>query len=60
MKGREFLSQMGKQSAIVLDINVTETQVCLSIEAYTVRLPPPEVPHILISIVNFTTFTIYL
>ncbi|XP_073069324.1 uncharacterized protein C18orf63 homolog isoform X3 [Manis javanica] len=42
VKGREFLSQMGKQSAIVLDINVTETQVCLSIEAYTVRLPPPE------------------
>eukprot|EP00069_Balaena_mysticetus_P019502 bmy_02527T0 len=26
----------------VLDINVTETQVCLSIEAYTIRLPPPQ------------------
>ncbi|XP_058895681.1 uncharacterized protein C18orf63 homolog [Kogia breviceps] len=42
VQGREFLSQMGKQSAIVLDINVTETQVCLSIEAYTIRLPPPQ------------------
>ncbi|XP_004422734.1 PREDICTED: uncharacterized protein C18orf63 homolog [Ceratotherium simum simum] len=42
VQGREFLSQMGKQNAVVLDINVTETQVCLSIEAYTVRLPPPE------------------
>ncbi|XP_047552204.1 uncharacterized protein C18orf63 homolog isoform X2 [Lutra lutra] len=26
----------------VLDINVSETQVCLSIEAYTIRLPLPE------------------
>ncbi|XP_007449739.1 PREDICTED: uncharacterized protein C18orf63 homolog [Lipotes vexillifer] len=42
VQGREFLSQMGKQSAVVLDINVTETQVCLSIEAYTIRLPPPQ------------------
>lgn len=30
----------------VLDINVTETQVCLSIEVYTIRLPPPEVQNI--------------
>ncbi|XP_021097831.1 uncharacterized protein C18orf63 homolog isoform X3 [Heterocephalus glaber] len=42
VQGRDFLSQMGKQSAIVLDINVTEAQVCLSIEVCTVRLPPPE------------------
>ncbi|XP_074195940.1 uncharacterized protein C18orf63 homolog [Rhinolophus sinicus] len=42
VQGREFLSQRGKQSAIVLNINVTETQVCLSIDAYTIRLPPPE------------------
>lgn len=44
----------------VLNINVTETQVCLSIDAYTIRLPPPEVPRILISVINFTIFTIYL
>ncbi|XP_006897315.1 PREDICTED: uncharacterized protein C18orf63 homolog [Elephantulus edwardii] len=42
VQGKDFLSQMGKQNAVVLDINVTETQVCLSIEVCTVRLPPPE------------------
>ncbi|XP_008848915.1 uncharacterized protein C18orf63 homolog [Nannospalax galili] len=42
VQGRDFLSQMGKQSAVVLDINVTETQVCLSVEVCTIRLPPPE------------------
>ncbi|XP_027623927.1 uncharacterized protein C18orf63 homolog [Tupaia chinensis] len=42
VQGRDFLSHMGKQNAVVLDINVTETQVCLSIEACTIRLPPPE------------------
>ncbi|CAO2594640.1 Uncharacterized protein C18orf63 [Lemmus lemmus] len=49
VQGRDFLSHMGKQSAVVLDINVTETQVCLSIEAYTVRLPPPELKEFDIS-----------
>ncbi|XP_051707057.2 uncharacterized protein C18orf63 homolog [Oryctolagus cuniculus] len=49
VQGRDFLSQIGKQSAVVLDINVTETQVCLSIEAYTVRLPPPELEEFNIS-----------
>ncbi|XP_031222050.1 uncharacterized protein C18orf63 homolog isoform X2 [Mastomys coucha] len=33
----------------VLDINVTETQVCLSIEVYTIRLPPPELQEFDIS-----------
>ncbi|XP_041496733.1 uncharacterized protein C18orf63 homolog [Microtus oregoni] len=42
VQGRDFLSHMGKQSAVVLDINVTETQVCLSVDVYTIRLPPPE------------------
>nr|KAF6329639.1 hypothetical protein mMyoMyo1_001732 [Myotis myotis] len=49
VQGREFLSQMGKQNAVALDINVTETQVCLSIEAYTIRLPPPELKEFDIS-----------
>ncbi|KAM5304997.1 LOW QUALITY PROTEIN: uncharacterized protein C18orf63 homolog [Glossophaga mutica] len=49
VQGREFLSQTGKQNAVVLDINVTETQVCLSIEAYTIRLPPPELQEFGIS-----------
>uniref|UniRef100_A0A8I5R2G2 Chromosome 18 open reading frame 63 n=1 Tax=Papio anubis TaxID=9555 RepID=A0A8I5R2G2_PAPAN len=33
----------------VLNINVTETQVCLSIEACTIRLPPPELKEFEIS-----------
>ncbi|XP_027259557.2 uncharacterized protein C18orf63 homolog [Cricetulus griseus] len=49
VQGRDFLSHMGKQSAVVLDINVTETQVCLSIEVYTIRLPPPELKEFDIS-----------
>ncbi|KAL0613533.1 hypothetical protein AAY473_017004 [Plecturocebus cupreus] len=49
IQGRDFLSQMGKQSAVVLNINVTETQVCLSIEACTIRLPPPELEEFEIS-----------
>ncbi|XP_021097828.1 uncharacterized protein C18orf63 homolog isoform X2 [Heterocephalus glaber] len=42
----------------VLDINVTEAQVCLSIEVCTVRLPPPELKEFDISqstIENFHT-----
>ncbi|KAM8780256.1 uncharacterized protein C18orf63 homolog [Rhynchonycteris naso] len=49
VQGREFLSQMGKQNAVVLTINVTEIQVCLSVEAYTVRLPPAELKEFDIS-----------
>ncbi|XP_074057523.1 uncharacterized protein C18orf63 homolog isoform X3 [Macrotis lagotis] len=42
VQGRDFLSQTGRQSAVVLEINVSETQLCISIEACTVRLPPPK------------------
>uniref|UniRef100_A0A8C3X9B5 Chromosome 18 open reading frame 63 n=1 Tax=Catagonus wagneri TaxID=51154 RepID=A0A8C3X9B5_9CETA len=49
VQGKAFLSQMGKQRAVVLDINVTETQVCLSIEAHTIRLPPPQLRELDIS-----------
>ncbi|KAM5222164.1 uncharacterized protein C18orf63 homolog [Ctenodactylus gundi] len=49
VQGRDFLSQTGKQSAVVLDINVTETQVCLSVEVCTIRLPPPELKEFDIS-----------
>nr|XP_035127240.2 uncharacterized protein C18orf63 homolog isoform X2 [Callithrix jacchus] len=49
IQGRDFLSQRGRQSAVALNINVTETQVCLSIEACTIRLPPPELEEFEIS-----------
>ncbi|KAM4841157.1 uncharacterized protein C18orf63 homolog [Thomomys bottae] len=49
VQGRDFLSQMGKQSAVVLDIKVTETQICLIIEVCTIRLPPAELKEFDIS-----------
>ncbi|XP_010706992.1 uncharacterized protein C18orf63 homolog [Meleagris gallopavo] len=42
VQGRDFLSQMGRQNAVVLDINVSEAQLCISVEACSVRLPPPK------------------
>nr|XP_056710926.1 uncharacterized protein C18orf63 homolog [Euleptes europaea] len=42
IQGKDFLSQRGKQNAVVMDINVSETQICFSVEVCTVRLPPPE------------------
>uniref|UniRef100_A0A7M4EBT9 Chromosome 18 open reading frame 63 n=1 Tax=Crocodylus porosus TaxID=8502 RepID=A0A7M4EBT9_CROPO len=39
VQGRDFMSHKGKQNAVG---NVTETQVCISLEAFTIRLPPPE------------------
>ncbi|XP_048795252.1 uncharacterized protein C18orf63 homolog isoform X7 [Lagopus muta] len=42
VQGRDFLSQTGRQNAVVLDINVSEKQLCISVEACSVRLPPPE------------------
>ncbi|XP_066103437.1 uncharacterized protein C18orf63 homolog [Saccopteryx bilineata] len=49
VQGREFLSQMGKQNAVVLTVNVTETQVCLGVEACTIRLPPAQLKEFDIS-----------
>ncbi|XP_063155107.1 uncharacterized protein C18orf63 homolog isoform X2 [Candoia aspera] len=42
IQGRDFLSQMGKQNAVVMDISVSETQLCISVEVCSIRLPPPE------------------
>ncbi|XP_021243432.1 uncharacterized protein C18orf63 homolog isoform X2 [Numida meleagris] len=42
VQGKDFLSQTGKQNAVVLDVNVSETQLCIIVEACSVRLPPPE------------------
>ncbi|KAG9276732.1 hypothetical protein AMEX_G9068 [Astyanax mexicanus] len=38
--GEDFLSCAGKQIAVVLELNVNEAQLCVSVEAITVRLPP--------------------
>ncbi|XP_043363048.1 uncharacterized protein C18orf63 homolog [Dermochelys coriacea] len=42
VQGSNFLSHMGRQNAVVMDLNVSETQLCISIEACTIRLPPPQ------------------
>ncbi|KAK2869749.1 hypothetical protein Q8A67_024141 [Cirrhinus molitorella] len=38
--GKDFLSDFGKLNAVVLELSITETQLCVSVEASTVRLPP--------------------
>ncbi|XP_059380246.1 uncharacterized protein C18orf63-like [Carassius carassius] len=38
--GKDFLSDSGKHNAVVLELSLTETQLCVNVEANTVRLPP--------------------
>ncbi|XP_028822743.1 uncharacterized protein C18orf63 homolog isoform X2 [Denticeps clupeoides] len=38
--GKDFLSVSGKLNAIVMELSVAESQLCVSLEANTVRLPP--------------------
>ncbi|XP_072534805.1 uncharacterized protein C18orf63 homolog [Salminus brasiliensis] len=38
--GQDFLSDAGKRAAVVLELSVNETHLCVSVEANTVRLPP--------------------
>ncbi|XP_074753877.1 uncharacterized protein C18orf63 homolog [Athene noctua] len=42
VQGKDFLSRSGRQNAVVLDLSVTERQLCISVEACSIRLPPPE------------------
>ncbi|XP_075600655.1 uncharacterized protein C18orf63 homolog [Balearica regulorum gibbericeps] len=42
VQGKDFLSHSGRQNAVVIDLNVSERQLCISVEAYSIRLPPPE------------------
>ncbi|XP_072426742.1 uncharacterized protein C18orf63 homolog [Chiloscyllium punctatum] len=36
--GKDFLNKAEKQNAVVLELNVSETQLCISVEASTIRL----------------------
>ncbi|KAK1794878.1 hypothetical protein P4O66_010080 [Electrophorus voltai] len=38
--GKDFLSEAGKLIAVVLELSANETQLCVSVEVRTVRLPP--------------------
>ncbi|XP_039610030.1 uncharacterized protein C18orf63-like [Polypterus senegalus] len=40
IQGVNFMTESGKQNAIGMDLNVTETQLCISVEVNTIRLPP--------------------
>ncbi|KAJ4923924.1 hypothetical protein JOQ06_028179 [Pogonophryne albipinna] len=38
--GKDFLTERGRQNAVSLELSTSEGQLCLSVEANTVRLPP--------------------
>ncbi|XP_066546179.1 uncharacterized protein C18orf63 homolog [Amia ocellicauda] len=38
--GKDFLTETGRLNALVMELNATDTQLCVSLEASTVRLPP--------------------
>ncbi|KAM6101008.1 uncharacterized protein C18orf63 homolog [Theristicus caerulescens] len=42
VQGKDFLSHSGRQNAVVIDLSVSERQLCISVEACSIRLPPPE------------------
>ncbi|XP_053803759.1 uncharacterized protein C18orf63 homolog isoform X5 [Vidua chalybeata] len=42
VQGKDFLSHSGRQNAVVIDLNVSERQLCISVEPCSIRLPPPE------------------
>ncbi|XP_061429140.1 uncharacterized protein C18orf63-like [Lethenteron reissneri] len=41
VQGRDFMMKTCKQNAVGLQVNVTDKQVCIAIDVFTVRLPPP-------------------
>ncbi|XP_032874760.1 uncharacterized protein C18orf63 homolog [Amblyraja radiata] len=48
--GKNFLGKEEKQNAVVLELNVSETQLCVSVEASTIRLTLAKVEDFDISI----------
>ncbi|KAM7072212.1 uncharacterized protein C18orf63 homolog isoform 2-T3 [Acridotheres tristis] len=42
VQGKDFLSHSGRQNAVVIDLNVSERQLCISVEPCSIRLPPPK------------------
>ncbi|XP_021147060.2 uncharacterized protein C18orf63 homolog isoform X1 [Columba livia] len=42
VQGKYFLSHSGRQNAVVVDLNVSERQLCISVEPCSIRLPPAE------------------
>ncbi|XP_075067441.1 uncharacterized protein C18orf63 homolog [Mixophyes fleayi] len=42
IQGEDFLAKTGKQDAVAMHINVSATQICISVQVHTIRLPPCE------------------
>ncbi|XP_015474782.1 uncharacterized protein C18orf63 homolog isoform X6 [Parus major] len=42
VQGKDFLCHSGRQNAVVIDLNVSERQLCISVEPCSIRLPPPK------------------
>ncbi|XP_005041836.1 PREDICTED: uncharacterized protein C18orf63 homolog [Ficedula albicollis] len=42
VQGKDFLSHSGRQNAVVIDLNVSERQLCIGVEPCSIRLPPPK------------------
>nr|XP_015210130.1 PREDICTED: uncharacterized protein C18orf63 homolog isoform X1 [Lepisosteus oculatus]XP_015210131.1 PREDICTED: uncharacterized protein C18orf63 homolog isoform X1 [Lepisosteus oculatus] len=38
--GTDFLTESGRLNAVVMELNATETQLCICVEAKSIRLPP--------------------
>ncbi|XP_010078014.1 PREDICTED: uncharacterized protein C18orf63 homolog, partial [Pterocles gutturalis] len=53
---KDFLSRSGRQNAVVMDLNVSERQLCISVEACSIRLPLPELGDFDISVNTLKLF----
>ncbi|KAM9302548.1 uncharacterized protein C18orf63 homolog [Morus bassanus] len=56
VQGKDFLCHSGRQNAVVIDLNVSERQLCISVEACSIRLPPPELADFDISVNTLKLF----
>ncbi|XP_066169959.1 uncharacterized protein C18orf63 homolog [Sylvia atricapilla] len=56
VQGKDFLSQSGRQNAVVIDLNVSERQLCISVEPCSIRLPPPQLEDFDISVNTIKLF----
>ncbi|KAM4906270.1 uncharacterized protein C18orf63 homolog [Sylvia borin] len=56
VQGKDFLSQSGRQNAVVVDLNVSERQLCISVEPCSIRLPPPQLEDFDISVNTIKLF----
>ncbi|CAL8294867.1 unnamed protein product [Lota lota] len=45
LSGKEFLTESGRLNAVRMELNASANQLCVSVEANTVRLPPTKLEH---------------